>query len=84
MVENDNITRSMELEKPQKPTLLVVDDIPENIDGILILSGATNPFLTEEYDQISLNGSVERLTESIQLIYKYPKAEVFLLAAQDL
>ncbi len=59
-------------------------NLPENVDGILILSGATNPFLTEEYDQISLNGSVERLTESIQLIYKYPKAEVFLLAAQDL
>ena len=52
-------------------------NLPENVDGILILSGATNPFLTEEYDQISLNGSVERLTESIQLIYKYPKAEVF-------
>ena len=33
-------------------------NLPENVDGILILSGATNPFLTEEYDQISLNGSV--------------------------
>jgi len=52
-------------------------NLPENIDGILILSGATNPFLTKEHDQISLNGSVERLTESIQLIKKYPKAKVF-------
>ena len=52
-------------------------NLPENVDGILILSGATNPFLTKEYDQISLNGSVERLTESIQLINKYPKAKVF-------
>jgi len=51
--------------------------LPENVDGILILSGATNPFLTKEYNQISLNGSVERLTESIQLIKKYPKAKVF-------
>ena len=51
--------------------------LPENVDGILILSGATNPFLTKEYDQISLNDSVERLTESIQLIKKYPKAKVF-------
>ena len=51
--------------------------LPENVDGILILSGATNPFLTKEYDQISLNGSVERLTESIQLINKYPTAKVF-------
>ena len=38
-------------------------NLPENVDGILILSGATNPFLTNEYDQISLNDSVERLTE---------------------
>ena len=52
-------------------------NLPENINGILILSGATNPFLTKEYGQISLNGSVERLIESIQLINKYPKAKVF-------
>ena len=38
---------------------------------ILILGGATNPFMTNEYDQISLNDSVERLTESIYLFNKY-------------
>ena len=38
-------------------------NLPENINGILILSGATNPFLTKEYGQISLNGSVERLID---------------------
>jgi uncharacterized SAM-binding protein YcdF (DUF218 family) len=52
-------------------------NLPENVDGILILSGATDPVLTEEYDQVSLNGSVERLTESILLIKKYPSAKVF-------
>ena len=52
-------------------------NLPENVNGILILSGATDPFLTKEYDQISLNGSAERLTESIELIKKYPKAKVF-------
>ena len=52
-------------------------NLPEKVEGILILSGATSPFLTKEYDQISLNGSVERLTESIQLMKKYPKAKVF-------
>ncbi len=50
--------------------------IPIQIDGILILSGATSPRLSKEYNQIHLNGSVERLTESIQLIRKYPKAKV--------
>ena len=52
-------------------------NLPEKVDGIIILSGATNPFLTKEYDQIALNDSVERLTESIQLMKKYPKAKVF-------
>ena len=41
--------------------------LPKKIDGILILSGATNPFLTKEHNQISLNDSVERLIESIYL-----------------
>ena len=59
-------------------------NLPEKVDGIIILSGATNPFLTKEYDQITLNDSVERLTESMQLIKKYPKAKVFLQVVQDL
>ena len=49
---------------------------PSQINGILILSGATNPELSKEYNQIHLNDSVERLTESIQLINRYPKAKV--------
>ena len=50
--------------------------LPEKIDGILILSGATNPYLTKEHNQINFNGSVERLTESISLIKKYPNAKI--------
>ena len=50
--------------------------LPKKIDGILILSGATNPLLTKEFDQINLNGSIERLTESIQLLKKYPTAKI--------
>ena len=50
--------------------------LPGQIDGILILSGATNPQLSFEHNQIHLNGSVERLTESILLINRYPKAKI--------
>ena len=50
--------------------------LPKQIDGILILSGATNIILSNEYNQIHLNGSVERLTESIKLMYEYPKAKI--------
>ena len=49
---------------------------PENVDGILILGGATNPYLTKEHNQISLNNNSERLFESILLIKKYPRAKV--------
>lgn len=49
---------------------------PVNLDGILILAGATNPNLTKEHNQVTLNGSAERLTESINLINKYPNARI--------
>ena len=50
--------------------------IPERLDGILILGGATNPLLFKEFDQISLNGSAERLVESVMIIRKFEKAKV--------
>tara|TARA_B100000965_G_scaffold228478_1_gene191239 strand:- start:2405 stop:3187 length:783 start_codon:yes stop_codon:yes gene_type:complete len=49
---------------------------PDKIDGILILSGATDPYLSKEYNSIELNSSAERLTESIFLINKYKKAKI--------
>ena len=50
--------------------------IPKRVDGILILGGATNPLLFKEFDQISLNGSAERLVESVMIIRKFEKAKV--------
>ncbi len=50
--------------------------IPERVDGILILGGATNPLLFKEFGQISLNGSAERLVESVMIIRKFEKAKV--------
>lgn len=49
---------------------------PEKLDGILILSGATNPFLTKEYDQINLGEGAERLIESYFLIKKFPNVKI--------
>ena len=49
---------------------------PDQVDGILILGGATNPLLYNEYDQISLNGSSERLVESVFIIKKFDKAKI--------
>ena len=52
-------------------------DFPDNIEGIIILGGATNPYLSKEYDQIIVNGSAERLIESTFLIKKYPNAKIY-------
>ena len=52
-------------------------DFPQNIDGIIILGGATNPYLSKEYNQIIVNGSAERLIESSFLIKKYPNAKIY-------
>tara|TARA_Y100000588_G_scaffold381706_1_gene467840 strand:- start:237 stop:1019 length:783 start_codon:yes stop_codon:yes gene_type:complete len=60
------------LEKDFHDTII----LPKKVDGILILSGASNPNLTKEYNKISLNDSAERLTESIILINKYPNAKI--------
>ena len=62
----------------------VLESLPNKIDGILILSGATNPVLTKEYNQISLNDSVERLTESIQLMKKYSNTKIIFSGGSGL
>ena len=62
----------------------VLEPLPNKINGILILSGATNPVLTKEYNQISLNDSVERLTESIQLMKKYSNTKIIFSGGSGL
>lgn len=48
-----------------------------SVDGILILGGTTDPGLTKEYNQISVNESSERLLESLFLIKRFPKAKIY-------
>ena len=50
--------------------------IPKKLDGILILGGATNPLMFKEFNQISVNGSAERLIESVNLIKKFKNSKV--------
>tara|TARA_Y100001970_G_scaffold187275_1_gene227827 strand:+ start:1421 stop:2203 length:783 start_codon:yes stop_codon:yes gene_type:complete len=49
---------------------------PKKIHGILILSGATSPYLSNEHNSVELNSSSERLTETIVLMNKYKDAKV--------
>ncbi|PPR47952.1 MAG: hypothetical protein CFH19_00040 [Alphaproteobacteria bacterium MarineAlpha5_Bin9] len=50
--------------------------LPDKIDGIIIISGATSPILSNEHNTIILNGAVERLIESIELMKKYNDAKI--------
>ena len=50
--------------------------IPNKLDGILILSGATNPYLTKQFNQVSLGSSAERLTESVKIINHMPNLKI--------
>ena len=49
---------------------------PHDIDGILILGGGVNEDLTYQHQQMSLNENVERLTESIDLMRRFPNAKI--------
>ena len=49
---------------------------PNGIDGILILGGGTNAVLTQQYNQMSLNENIERITESINLMRRFPNAKI--------
>ena len=68
------------LEKNYHNTII----LPDKVDGLLILGGATNPFLSDEFNQINLNDSAERLIESITLIKKYTKAKIIFTGGSGL
>ena len=48
----------------------------EKIDGLLILGGSTDPYLSHIYNQIIFMGSAERLFESTRIIKQFPNAKV--------
>ena len=50
--------------------------LPERVDGIVVLGGALNPFITASRGQPALNGGAERMTEFMQLAQHYPRAKL--------
>ena len=49
---------------------------PDNLDGILVLGGATSPSLFKEFNQVSVNGSAERLIESVKIIRESENSKI--------
>jgi len=53
--------------------------LPENIDGIIVLSGAEAAKLSSVWNQIELGGAVERSLYFLSLAKKYPKAKLVFI-----
>ena len=50
--------------------------LPAKVDGIIVLGGVIDQFVSESRHQTSINGAVERLTEFAHLARRYPQAQL--------
>lgn len=50
--------------------------LPSEVDGIIVLSGAVHPQLSNEHNQLVLQSNVERLFAFADLAKKYPQARL--------
>ncbi len=64
------LTRTLEDRFPANPPL------PAHLDGIIILGGAIDQYLSQAHQQISLNDAAERLVEAVLLAKAHPEAKV--------
>jgi uncharacterized SAM-binding protein YcdF (DUF218 family) len=49
---------------------------PSHVDGVIVLGGAVDPFLSADRGIPSLNGAAERMTELVALAHEYPEARL--------
>lgn len=48
----------------------------DRVDGIIVLGGVVDQFVSEARGQVSINGAAERLTEFAKLSFNYPQAKL--------
>lgn len=53
----------------------VVRSLPERIDGIIVLGGVVDQFVTRDRGQVALSGGVERITEAAAIARNHPEAK---------
>lgn len=51
-------------------------DLPEAVDGIILLGGSVHTEMTADRGQPVLNGAAERITEFVKLARRYPDAQL--------
>lgn len=54
----------------------VVHDLPDRVDGIVVLGGVVDQIVTQARGQVSINGAAERLIEFSALARRYPEAKL--------
>lgn len=50
------------------------NQLPDKVDGIIVLGGAVNPWITDHWKQPSLREQAERMTEGLALARSHPEA----------
>ncbi len=65
-----SLTGALEDRFPADPVL------PARIDGIVVLGGAIDPFISRDRRRVSLNDAAERLTAAVSLAKAHPEARV--------
>ena len=53
-----------------------IHQLPEHVDGIVVLGSAVNQRVTEAHGQPALNGTAERMTEFVALARQHPEAKL--------
>ena len=59
---------------PLEKQFLPLKDLPENVDGIIMLAGAESLSLTEYWNQVQIGDAAERYTQFIYLMKAHPDA----------
>lgn len=54
----------------------VVDALPARVDGVIVLGGMVDQFVTKARGQLAVNGAIERLVVLAQLARRYPEAKL--------
>ena len=62
----------------------IPEPLPEKIDGVIVLGGSEIPLLTKNRGQVSLTGSVERLTTFLSLARRFPEAKLIYAGGQGI
>ncbi|HET7594564.1 MAG TPA: YdcF family protein [Stellaceae bacterium] len=53
-------------------------ELPQRVDGIVVLGGAVVPAISRAHGQVALNDAGERLVEALTLARRYPDAQVLV------